>query len=341
MLVAIVGATGTGKSALALDIADALRDAGRTAEVVNADAMQLYRGMDIGTAKLPAGERRGVPHHLLDVLDVTDDAAVADYQGRARAIIDDILGRGAVPLLVGGSGLYISSVLWDFRFPGTDRAVRDRLETELAAVGPDALHRRLAVIDPAAADSIGPHNGRRLVRALEVIEITGETFGSGLPDGAATWTRTAILGLRMPRDELVRRLDTRVQGMWDRGLLAEVERLLGQGLERSVTAGRAIGYAQAITELRGRMTRAEAIQQTRSLTRRYARRQVGWFRRYADATWIDAGAPAHTADAGRAGRDIDADGAADGMLASALDAIARAESIAGRPTSRVPRASTD
>ncbi len=311
MLVAVVGATGTGKSALALDIADAFRRTGRVAEIVNADAMQLYKGMDIGTAKLPIEERRGIPHHLLDVLEVTDDAAVADYQVRARAIIEEILGRGAVPLLVGGSGLYVSAVLWDFRFPGTDPEVRDRLETQLAEVGTDALHARLAALDPAAAESIGPRNGRRLVRALEVIEITGEPFGAGLPSGAATWTPTTILGVRSPRDELVRRLDARVQRMWDQGLVTEVEQLLDGGLERGVTAGRAIGYAQAIAELQGRMTRADAIEQTRSLTRRYARRQVGWFRRYADATWLDA-----TESAGDAGAP---------PLIGALEVLARAD----------------
>lgn len=288
MLIAVVGATGTGKSALALDLADALRSEGRVVEIVNADAMQLYRGMDIGTAKLPLDERRGIRHHLLDVLDVTEEAAVARYQLDARAAISDVLARGATPLLVGGSGLYVSSVLWDFRFPGTDQVIRGRLESELLAVGPGVLHSRLAGLDPAAAAAIGPQNGRRLVRALEVVEITGEPFGAGLPDGDRTSMPTAIVGLAMSRDELVRRLDARVQEMWAEGLLDEVRALLDQGLARGVTARKAIGYAQAMAELSGRMTRTEAVEQTRALTRRYARRQVGWFRRYPGAIWFDA-----------------------------------------------------
>ncbi|HEY4153228.1 MAG TPA: tRNA (adenosine(37)-N6)-dimethylallyltransferase MiaA, partial [Pseudolysinimonas sp.] len=180
LFVAIVGATGTGKSALALDLAESLADDGRAAEIVNADAMQLYRGMDIGTAKLSVAERRGIPHHLLDVLEPREEASVAAYQREARQAIDGILSRDAIPILVGGSGLYVSSVLYDFQFPGTDQAVRERLEGELRAEGPGTLHRRLQAVDPVAAEAIGPHNGRRLVRALEVVTITGEPFGAGL-----------------------------------------------------------------------------------------------------------------------------------------------------------------
>jgi tRNA dimethylallyltransferase len=285
-LVAIVGATGTGKSGLSLDLAEKLASTGVAAEVINADAMQLYRGMDIGTAKLGVAERRGIPHHLLDVLEISDESSVADYQARARQAIDDILARGAVPILVGGSGLYVSSVLWDFRFPGTDPAVRTMLEAELEASGPGLLYQRLAAVDPGAARAIGPHNGRRLVRALEVIQITGEQFGSGLPDGGQLWRPTTIVGLQTTRDVLVPRLDARVERMWAGGLLDEV-----RGLDRSrlgVTAARAIGYAQALAELDGELSRAEAISQAAALTRRYARRQVGWFRRYPDAHWFDA-----------------------------------------------------
>jgi tRNA dimethylallyltransferase len=285
-LIAIVGATGTGKSGLSLDLAEALAATGTPAEIVNADAMQFYRGMDIGTAKLPLAERRGIPHHLLDVLDVEDEASVAAYQETARAAIADIEQRGAIPILVGGSGLYVSSVLWDFRFPGTDAAVREELEAELVAQGPGLLYTRLRELDPEAAASIGPSNGRRLVRALEVIRITGEKFGAGLPDESTLTRPTTILGLQAPRPELVARLNDRVEQMWNDGLLDEVDSI---GAERmGVTAARAIGYAQAIDELAGRMTRAEAIEQTQALTRRYARRQVGWFRRYPVARWLEA-----------------------------------------------------
>lgn len=286
-LVAIVGATGTGKSALSLGLVQALAQRGQAAEIVNADAMQLYRGMDIGTAKLPPAERLGIPHHLLDVLDVTDEASVAGYQADARAAIDAITGRGAVPIIVGGSGLYVSSVLFDFRFPGTDAVIRARLETELAEHGPGGLYRRLRVTDPAAAGAIGPHNGRRLVRALEVIELTGEPFGAGLPDDQKLWRPTVVIGMRAPRAELVARLDERVRGMWRAGLLDEVRDLLRLGLESGVTASRAIGYAQAVAELHGVLSEADAIARTAALTRKYARRQVGWFMRYPQATWLD------------------------------------------------------
>ena len=286
-LVAIVGATGTGKSALSLDLAVALGDEGYRAEIVNADAMQLYRGMDIGTAKLAADERRGVPHHLLDILDVTDEASAAEYQKAAKAVIRRIQAQGAVPILVGGSGLYLSSVLYDFRFPGTDPALRSRLEAELADHGPGELHRRLGRVDAAAAAAIGPHNGRRLVRALEVVDLTGIPFGSGLPDGQERWTRTTIVGLTAPRHELVPRLDERAGRMWRDGLLAEVLELLPLGLAEGVTASRAIGYAQAIDQLAGRISESEAIEQTAALTRKYARRQVSWFKRYPDTAWFD------------------------------------------------------
>ena len=286
-LIAIVGATGTGKSALSLDLAERLSAQGHPVEIVNADAMQLYRGMDIGTAKLPPAERRSIPHHLLDILEVTDEASVADYQERALEVLAAIRSRGAVPLIVGGSGLYISSVLYDFRFPGTDAEIRARLETELAARGPGMLFQRLREVDPAAASAIGPRNGRRIVRALEVVELTGEPFGSGLPDESRLREPTVILGLRAPRAELVARLDARVEGMWHAGLLDEVSGLLAIGLERGITARRAIGYAQAVAQLEGALGEVEAIGQAASLTRRYARRQVGWFRRYPHAAWLD------------------------------------------------------
>ena len=248
--------------------------------------MQLYRGMDIGTAKLSIAQRRGIPHHLLDVLEISDESSVADYQARARAAIEDIVARGAVPILVGGSGLYVSSVLWNFRFPGTDAGIRAVLETELEANGPGILHRRLTELDAAAAAAIGPHNGRRLVRALEVIELTGEPFGSGLPEDSALWRPVKIIGLETPREKLVPRLNARVAQMWSDGLLAEVEALDRDRL--GITAARAIGYAQALAQLDGELAEADAIEQAAALTRRYARRQVGWFRRYAGANLFDA-----------------------------------------------------
>ncbi len=248
--------------------------------------MQLYRGMDIGTAKLTPAERHGIPHHLLDVIEPRDEASVARYQKEARAIIDGIVDRGAVPILVGGSGLYVSSVVYDFRFPGTDATVRERLEHELEASGPGILHSRLREVDPAAADAIGAANGRRLVRALEVIELTGAPFGAGLPSETALWRETVTIGLRADRAELVERLDRRVRAMWRAGLLDEVAALLPAGF--GVTAGRAIGYAQAIAQLNGELDEQQAMEQTAALTRRYARRQVGWFGRYRDTQWIDA-----------------------------------------------------
>ncbi len=250
--------------------------------------MQLYRGMDIGTAKLTAAERHGIPHHLLDVLEPRDEASVARYQTEARRIIDGIVARGAVPILVGGSGLYVSSVVYDYRFPGTDAVVRERLEQELDASGPGMLHGRLRDVDPAAAEAIGPANGRRLVRALEVIELTGAPFGAGLPSETDLWRDTVTIGLRADRAELVERLDRRVRAMWRAGLVDEVRALLPAGF--GVTAGRAIGYAQAIAQLNGELDEQQAIEQTAALTRRYARRQVGWFGRYRDTRWIEAGA---------------------------------------------------
>ncbi|MGZ8805263.1 MAG: tRNA (adenosine(37)-N6)-dimethylallyltransferase MiaA [Microbacterium sp.] len=288
-LFAVVGATGTGKSELSLDLAEALADRGRAAEIVNADAMQLYRGMDIGTAKLPVHARRGIPHHLLDVLDVTEDAAVAWYQNAARIAIADILDRGAHAILVGGSGLYVSSVLYDFRFPPRDEALRAALEADLAKDGPGVLYERLRTADPVTAERVDPRNGRRIVRALEVLAQGEATHGAALPDEPVPWRPSTILGLSSPRDELVARLDARVERMWADGLLTEVEGLRAQGLERGVTARRAIGYAQALAQLAGTMPEAEAIAETQALTRRYARRQVSWFRRYADVTWRTTG----------------------------------------------------
>jgi len=289
-LVVIIGATGTGKSKLALDLADDLIERGSAVEIVNADAMQLYQGMDIGTAKVPVGERRGIHHHLLDVLEPRHEASVADYQARARRAIQEIEERQSVPILVGGSGLYVSSVIQDFVFPGTDPVIRDRLEAELSVLGPVVLHRRLAEVDAVSAEAIGPHNGRRIVRALEVVELTGAPFTAGLPEHREPWRVARIIGVRAPRAVLVPRLAERASSMWQHGLLDEVRELASAGL--GITAARAIGYAQAIAQLDGRLDQDAAIAETVALTSRYARRQVSWFSRYRDARWIDFDDPA-------------------------------------------------
>lgn len=289
---AVVGATGTGKSALSLDLAEALAASGRPAEIVNADAMQLYRGMDIGTAKLAATERRGIPHHLLDVLDVTDEAAVAWYQDAARAAIERIHAGGADAILVGGSGLYVSSVLFDFRFPPRDQSARAELEAELERTGAGVLYERLRAADPVTARNIDPRNGRRIVRALEVLAQGEQTHSAALPREPALWHQaTRIIGVTVPREDLVPRLDDRVRGMWRDGLLDEVQALAAQGLDRGVTARRAIGYAQALAQLHGTLTEEDAIAETQALTRRYARRQVSWFRRYPGVEHTEPGTP--------------------------------------------------
>lgn len=290
---AIVGATGTGKTALSLDLAEELRSRGRGAEIVNADAMQLYRGMDIGTAKLPVAERRGIPHHLFDVLDVTDEAAVAAYQDAARAAIAGIHARGADAILVGGSGLYVSSVVFDFRFPPHDDALRARLEAELERDGAGVLFARLSELDPRTAARIDARNGRRVVRALEVVLQGEATHGAALPDEPVRWHEpTTLVGVHVDRAELVERLDRRVEDMWRAGLVAEVAALRERGLERGATARRAIGYAQALAQLDGQLGEQEAIAQAQALTRRYARRQVSWFGRYAGLRWVEPGTPA-------------------------------------------------
>lgn len=283
---AVVGATGTGKSDFALDLAEALRRTRNPAEIVNADAMQLYRGMDIGTAKLPLAERRGIPHHLFDVRDVTEEAAVAWYQPLARATIEDIHARGGDAILVGGSGLYVSSVIFDFRFPPRDPAVRERLERELEELGPAGLYARLQSVDATTAARVDPKNGRRVVRALEVLEQGAENHGAALPEKPRLWhPATRIIGLHVERPELVERLDRRTERMWRDGMLDEVVKLREAGLEHGTTAPRAIGYTQALAQLAGEKSEEEAIAETQALTRRYARRQGSWFKRYPDIEW--------------------------------------------------------
>lgn len=286
---AIVGATGTGKTALSLDLAEALAARSVTSEIVNADAMQLYRGMNIGTAKLPAHERRGIPHHLFDALEPSEEATVAWYQPVARSTIAEIHARGSDAILIGGSGLYVSAVIYDFAFPPRDTELRAQLEQTLDEQGVDVLMRQLRARDAAAAAAVDARNPRRVVRALEVA-ILGGSAQVTLPEAPRTWYEpTRIIGVHSERAELVQRLDRRVEAMWAAGLLDEVASLVPRGIEQGATASRAIGYAQALSQLRGELTAGEAIAQTQTLTRRYARRQVSWFRRYPAIEWLTAG----------------------------------------------------
>jgi tRNA dimethylallyltransferase len=280
-IVAVVGATASGKTGLSLDLAERL-----AGEVVNTDALQVYRGMDVGTAKLPVPERRGIPHHLLDTLTVRDPASVAEFQGWARAAIAEIRGRGRTPVLVGGSALYTRAVLDRFEFPGTDPDVRRRLEGELAEVGAEALHARLAEADAGAAAGIRPNHGRRIVRALEVVEITGRPFTATLPEPVYADPRTVQVGVAIDRVVLARRIEERVDRMFGDGLVAEVERLLGEGLADGRTAAVAIGYREVAAYLAGECTEAEARERTVVRTRRFARRQEQWYRRDPRITWV-------------------------------------------------------
>ncbi len=280
-IVAVVGATASGKSDLALGLAEALGG-----EIVNTDAMQVYRGMDIGTAKLPPAERRRIPHHLLDLLDVTEPATVAEFQRWARAEIAECRGRGVVPVLVGGSALYTRAILDEFDFPGTDTEVRARYDAALAELGAEALHRRLADVDPAAAASILPTNGRRIVRALEVVEITGRPFTATLPAPTYADPCTVQIGVDIDRAALDARIAARVDRMWEQGFVEEVRRLADAGLREGLTANRALGYRQVLAFLDGELTEAEAREQTITGTRRFARRQDSWFRKDPRITWV-------------------------------------------------------
>ncbi|WP_020637622.1 tRNA (adenosine(37)-N6)-dimethylallyltransferase MiaA [Amycolatopsis alba] len=282
--VAVVGPTATGKTALAVELALTLGG-----EVVNADALQLYRGMDIGTAKATAEERRGVPHHLLDVLDVTETASVAAYQRDARERVEELLGAGRVPILTGGSGLYVQAVLDDLKFPGTDPAVRTRLTAEADEIGVAAMHARLTELDPIAATAILPTNTRRIVRALEVIEITGEPFSANLPKPGPARYGTVLIGIDREPAELDARVDRRVEIMFEAGLVGEVETLLGLGLRDGLTASRALGYQQVIAALDGDGDFQAAAEATAQATRRFVRRQRSWFRRDKRVEWFDGG----------------------------------------------------
>ena len=280
-VVAVVGATASGKTGLSLDLAERLGG-----EVVNTDAMQLYRGMDVGTAKLPLDQRRGVPHHLLDLLSVREAASVAEFQRLARACIAGLRGRGRVPVLVGGSALYTRAVLDEFEFPGTDDALRARLEAEAEEIGAPALHARLAEVDPEAASRILPANTRRVVRALEVVELTGRPFTASLPRLVHTDPHTVQVGVDIDRPTLDARIERRVEQMFADGFVAEVERLLGEGLAEGRTASRAIGYREVAAYVGGELGLDEARERTVVATRRFARRQDAWFRKDPRIVWV-------------------------------------------------------
>jgi tRNA dimethylallyltransferase len=286
-IVAVVGATAAGKTGLSLDLAERL-----DGEIVNTDAMQVYRGMDIGTAKLPEGERRGIPHHLLDLLDITESLTVAEFQGLARETVADIRARGRTPVLVGGSALYTRAVLDRFDFPGTDPEVRRALEAELAEVGPLALHRRLADVDAAAAAQILPDNGRRIVRALEVVTITGRHFRASLPEREYSDPHSLQIGIDIDRPTLDARIGQRVREMFDHGFVDEVRRLLDHGLAQGRTARTAIGYREVAAYLEGDTGLDAAIETTTTATRRFSRRQDSWFRKDPRVVWVGWDDPA-------------------------------------------------
>jgi tRNA dimethylallyltransferase len=282
-LIAVVGPTATGKSELGLALAHAY-----DGEVVNADALQLYRGLDVGTAKLRPAERAGVPHHLLDVLDVTETASVAAYQRAARRVVEDVLAAGRTPLLVGGSGLYVQAVVDELEFPGTDPDLRAELAAELDLRGASALHGRLAAVDPSAAAAILPTNGRRIVRALEVIALTGRPFAARLPESAAPRYDAVLLGVDRSTEDLDEAIARRVARMFAAGLVAETRGLL-PGLREGRTASRALGYQQVLAAFDGTTDLATAAADTVAATRRFVRRQRSWFRRDRRILWLDAG----------------------------------------------------
>lgn len=280
-IVAVVGPTASGKTELSLDLAERLGG-----EIVNTDSMAVYRGMDIGTAKAPLAERRGIPHHLLDVLDISEPLTVADFQQRARAVIAELRGRGATPVLVGGSALYTRAILDQFEFPGTDPEVRARLEAELDEVGSWVLHQRLRELDPESADRILVENGRRVVRALEAIEITGRPYSASLPRLEYADPASVQIGVDTDRPTLDARIEQRVARMFEEGFVEEVERLLEAGLADGRTASRAIGYREVSAYLSGDLSLDLAREQTATATRRFARRQDGWFRKDPRITWV-------------------------------------------------------
>lgn len=289
MIVVVTGPTAVGKTGLALALADRMNRAGRPSEIVNADSMLVYRGMDIGTAKPTRLEQDLVRHHLIDIMDVAETATVAEFQSLARAVIADCLSRGVTPLVVGGSALYIRAVIDEFEFPGTDPGRRAVLEDELDRSGALALHRRLAALDPAAAAVMEPANGRRIVRALEVIELTGQPYRATLPAHRYALPDVRQFGLDAPRDVLDLRIADRVDQMWRAGFVAEVNDLSTRGLRDGVTAARALGYRQVLAHLDGTVGEDEARRQTVLATRKFARRQASWFRRDPRIHWLSPG----------------------------------------------------
>jgi tRNA dimethylallyltransferase len=285
--IVICGATATGKSDLAVDLAKEIG-----AEIINADSMQIYRGMDIGTAKLSVEERQGIPHHLLDVLDVNQDATVAWYQELARKAVTEIHGAGKHAIIVGGTGLYIKSILDDLNFPDTDAQVRQRLTEEAKLFGIVNLFERLAQLDPAAAAAIDIKNERRVIRALEVIEITGKPFTANLPrEDSSRYPDAMQFGLVMDRTELGARVEARIDRMWERGFVSEVDSLISLGINQATTARRALGYAQIIAMRDGEISEPAAIEDTKRATRQYVRRQETWFSRDARIQWISPSQP--------------------------------------------------
>jgi tRNA dimethylallyltransferase len=281
-LIVICGATATGKSDLSISLAQKI-----DAEIINADSMQLYKGMDIGTAKINTEEQRGIPHHMLDLLEVNQDANVAWYQDKARSVISDIHARGKDAIIVGGTGLYIKAILDELNFPDTDPVVRAELELEFATKGIAPLFERLEKLDPAAALAIDKANSRRVIRALEVIKITGKPFTANLPrEESSRYPYAKQFGLVMDRDSLSERISLRVDRMWEKGFVQEVEKLLTAGIMQGTTAQRALGYAQVIAQIEGKVTQEEAQEETKRATRQYARRQETWFSRDERITWI-------------------------------------------------------
>ena len=286
-LIAVVGPTGAGKSALAINIAKHLIAKGQPAEIINSDSMQFYRGMNIGTAKLAPAERDGIKHHLFDFLAITDESTAAEFQQLARPLIQDLQARGVTPILVGGSMLYVAAVLNRFEFPARDEQLRARLEQDLLDHGPHEMHRRLKALDPVAASRIIPENGRRSVRALEIVTLTGEPFAAALPEVPEDWQPVLEIGVNGDREDLKQRLQARVQQMWHQGILDEVRSLEPLGIRVGKTSSAAIGYAQALKQIDGLMTEQEAIADTVRLTQKYARRQMSWFRRDQRINWLD------------------------------------------------------
>ena len=286
-LLCIVGPTGSGKSNLAISVALELQKSGIKAEIVNADAMQFYKGMDIGTAKVSMQERQGIEHHLLDWLEISEENTAARYQVEARKVIAELIEQNVLPIVVGGSMLYIAALINTFEFPGRDEALRAQLEQDLIDLGPGAMHKRLELLDEVAASRIEPQNGRRIVRALEIVMITGEPFAASLPEQFESFLPVLEIGLNSSREHLVERLAQRVQGMWSAGLVDEVKGLIDLGIRDSKTASQAIGYSQALAQLDGKFTEDEAIAETILLTQRYARRQMSWFRRDPRINWFD------------------------------------------------------